>query len=112
MLEKKYRIHQEMQYKKIFSGGKKLVGRYMVLLYMRNGLDFSRIGIITSKKVGKAHERNFARRRMRAFSRENFSSIKEGYDMVLIARAGIKAADYAAAVKDFTKLLKKGRLVR
>ncbi len=112
MLEKKYRIHQEMQYKRIFSGGKKQVGRYMVLIFMPNGLDYSRAGIITSKKVGKAHERNFARRRMRAFIREYFSSIKEGYDMVFIARAGIKAADFAAVVKDFTILLKKGRLVR
>ena len=101
-----------MQYKKVFSGGKKLVGRYMVLLFMPNGLDFSRIGIITSKKVGKAHERNFARRRMRAFSREKYSSIQTGYDTVLLARVGIKAADYAAAVKDFTILLKKGRLIK
>jgi len=111
-MEKICRIHQKQQYQKVFSGGKKLVGHYMVMLFMKNGETFSRIGMITSKKVGKAHERNFARRRMRAFVRENYSGIREGYDIVLIARESIKEADYQLIVKDFQFLLKKGRMMR
>jgi len=110
MLDRKYRIHQEKQYKKIFAKGKKQVGRYMVLLFLPNHLEWTRIGIITSKKVGKAHERNYAKRRLRAILWENFSSIPAGYDMVLIARVSIQSADYEKIQKDFLHLLKKGRL--
>ncbi len=112
MLDKAHRIHQDKQYHRLFSTGKKAVGRYMVLLFRRNeGFD-SRIGLITSKKVGKAHERNRAKRQLRACTYENFPYLKPGYDLVLIARASIRDAAYEKIVKDFRILLKKNEILK
>ena len=58
-----------------------------------NNLDYTRCGIIASKKVGGAVVRNRAKRRLREIVR-NFN-IKPGYDIILISRAGIEQAAFA-----------------
>ncbi|MFV0497287.1 MAG: ribonuclease P protein component [Candidatus Fimivivens sp.] len=68
---------------------KSVVGAPLVTYVVKNRLGFNRIGITTSKKIGKAHDRNRARRIIREayrlllphFSRNN------GYDIVFVARA-------------------------
>ena len=82
----------------------------MVCLVLTNHLDYSRFGIITSKKVGKAHERNRAKRQLRACVYEHFSCVKPGRDVVLIARNSIRDTEYKKIVKDFSILLKKSEL--
>lgn len=48
------------------------------------------MGITTSKKIGKAVERNRARRIIRAAFRDNLPYLKNGYDFVFVARSRTK----------------------
>ena len=62
----------------------------------------NRIGISVSKKVGNSVERNRARRLMKENYRIWKGEIKEGYDMIFIARStinGQKAFDVGKSMK-------------
>ncbi|PWM23851.1 MAG: ribonuclease P protein component [Oscillospiraceae bacterium] len=64
------------------------VGPVLVSYAAKNRLGFHRIGVTTSKKIGKAHDRNRARRVIREAFRLLAPSLTEkaGYDFVFVAR--------------------------
>ena len=62
------------------------VGSALVTYRCKNRRDYNRIGITTSKKIGKAHERNRARRVIKEAYRTLEPRIAKGYDIVFVAR--------------------------
>src|SRR5215210_500842 len=67
----------------------------LLLRYRRNGLERTRYGISTSRKIGSAVVRNKVRRRLRSILRAIDGSVERGYDILLVARpaaAGVKQA--------------------
>lgn len=67
----------------------KVVTEFFVLKILPNQLSFSRIGIITSKRVGCAVERNRARRIIREIFRTAIQSRYGTYDLLIIVRPAI-----------------------
>lgn len=67
----------------------------------------TKIGFTTTKKLGKAHIRNRARRRMRAALREVYDKLHPGYEYVLIGRYNTAECDFAKLREDLTWGLKK-----
>ena len=59
---------------------------YLVLYARKNRTDSNRVGITVSKKLGKAHVRNRARRRLREVYRLNEDRFQPGWDIVVVAR--------------------------
>lgn len=91
----------------VFRRGKKQVGRLMVIYAVKNRLGRNRYGIIASKKVGNAVKRNRARRRLKDFIRKTEANLKNGFDIVLIARASINEASFQVIVDEGEQLLKR-----
>lgn len=58
--------------------------------YTANRTPYNKLGITTSKKLGNAVVRNRARRLIRAAYRLSESALPLGYDIVIVAREGIK----------------------
>lgn len=52
-----------------------------------NGLPHSRLGITTSRRLGKAHRRNRARRLVREAYRTHREQLPRGFDLVFVVRA-------------------------
>jgi ribonuclease P protein component len=70
-----------------------------------------RIGFTSSKKVGNAVKRNFARRRLRAVVEAICNSfLFSGQDIVVIARPATVTASFAALLRDFHQALIRLRL--
>lgn len=68
-----------------------------------NGLELCRFGVTAGRKVGGAVGRNRAKRLLREAVRPHLSRTRPGWDIVLIARAGLLAAPWpmlAEAVGD------------
>ena len=63
-----------------------MVHSCLVLYYSRNRLKNNRIGITTSKKIGKAVARNRARRVIKESYRLLEPHIRTGWDFVFVAR--------------------------
>lgn len=110
MLNKKYRINRKEDYNHIYNNGKKIQAKYMIVFLAANNLEYDRFGIVTSKKVGHAVQRNLAKRRIRAIIENHMPALKPGFDLVIVARYNIKDALYAALEKDFFNAIKKARL--
>ena len=58
----------------------------LVLYARKNRTNTNRVGITVSKKLGKAHVRNRARRRLREVYRLNEDRFQPGWDIVVVAR--------------------------
>ncbi|WP_041606160.1 ribonuclease P protein component [Halothermothrix orenii] len=97
-------------FKRVYSKGKSLASRYLVLYYYPNNLDKNRIGFSISKRVGKAVVRNKLRRRLKEIIRLT-DNIKSGYDLVFIGRKPSVSLDYHDLKKDVHQLLKRARLL-
>lgn len=76
---------------------------------MRNDLGFNRIAYLASKKVGNSVKRNRARRLMRESVRISDAEIRQGYDLIIIARNtinGKKCADVKKSIEAALRRLK------
>lgn len=91
-MNKKYIIRKNEDVKKILNKKQKIVNKYFIIYYTDNSLSFNRYCISISKKIGKAHERNLIKRRIKDILMKN--SIKTGKDYVIIVREAIKSLNY------------------
>jgi len=83
---KDFRLRNAAQFKRVYDGGAKRVSRSFVLFTLKNGLEYSRFGLTTPRKLGKAHERNRVKRRVREILRTSRMVIPSGFDFVLNPR--------------------------
>ena len=72
---------------------------------------FSRLGVVTSKRIGKAVIRNRARRLLRECFRLHKYEFINKIDLILIARKSIAKYSFHEVEKDFIELLKKSDLL-
>ena len=82
---------------------------YLVLKMAEGISTKSRVGLVTSKKVGGAVERNRVRRRLREILKG--IDVKPGSDLVFIARSSSAKAPFAALEISVKRLLKRAGLV-
>lgn len=109
------RLHARAEFLAVQSEGRRVSGRYLTMLGRPNGRDRDRLGIIASRKVGGAVERNLAKRRIRemfravASARPPAETAQSSMDVVVIARPNIVTASFAAVTADFQAALRKLR---
>ena len=72
----------------------------------------TRVGFKVSKRVGKAHERNLVRRRLREAMRRLLPSLVAGYDIVVISRPALATRSYAALDEALRRQLQHARLLQ
>jgi ribonuclease P protein component len=70
----------------------------------------TRLGVVTSKKIGDAVERSRARRLLRESFRLHQRELARPVDLVLIARPSIAGKGFAEVERDFLRVLKQARL--
>lgn len=106
---KEERLTRSAQFTAVFNHGKFWANELMVVRAMPNGLEFSRFGIIASKKVGNAVIRNRARRLIREAIR--LIPVKPGWDIVIVARKGIVGTGYRDIEPAFVSIMNRARLL-
>ncbi len=85
---KKYAvIKKNSVFKRLYNKGKCIVCPLFVLYIREARTEGLFVGITVSKKIGKAHLRNRAKRVLRVAAREAFKEGLCGYEIVLTARA-------------------------
>ena len=84
----------------------------LVLYARKNRTDGNRVGITVSKKLGKAHVRNRARRRIREVYRLNEGQFQPGWDIVIVARSRAVEAPFEKLTASLLTLAKKAGILR
>lgn len=79
-------IRKQDEFNRVYRHGRSKGSRFVVVIYNRNGLDYTRAAFVASKKVGNSVIRNRARRLMRPAYHNIKERIMPGYDIVFVAR--------------------------
>lgn len=85
--------------------------KLLVMYILENGTDIDRIGISVSKKVGNSIVRHRLTRLIRESIRLNIDKIQKGYDIVIVARVGLKDKNYFETRDAVLHLLKLHKLL-
>jgi ribonuclease P protein component len=108
-LPKTSRIAKSAEFRLVYSEGKRFDGRFMTLFLRPAHFDFHRLGVTASKKgIGKAHDRNRAKRLLReAFrlSKIELDTLSGKYDWVLNCKRNLLRVKLEKPLVDFRKLI-------
>ena len=107
------RIKQGRDFSRVRQEGQRLVYGCLIANWRKLPSDaFSRLGVVTSGKLGNAVIRNRARRLLREAFRVHQHDLTQPVDLVLVARASIVGKPFAEVEKDFLTTLRKAGLLR
>ena len=85
-MQKTIPLTQNRDFLRLYKRGRSLVTPSLVVYITKNKLKINRLGITTSKKIGKAVQRNRARRIIKEAYRATEPLIQTGFDFVFVAR--------------------------
>jgi ribonuclease P protein component len=92
---------RKKDFEEAYSKGRKLHGKLFIAYIRMRRRGGVRLGVVASRRVGGAVERNRAKRLLREVFRKNKPEKAVPADVVLIARSLIKNAKYSDVEKDY-----------
>lgn len=81
------------------------------IAFVPNGSSHNRYGLVTSKRLGKAHVRNRIRRRLREATRLLDADLRQGFDVLIIAREESVTVAYSELADDLRSLLERAGMI-
>ena len=87
-------LKNSREFGSVYNTKDSVANKYLVMYLRSNGLDYNRLGISVSKKVGNSVVRHHITRLVRESYRLHEEMFHSGWDIVVIGRAGAKNASY------------------
>ncbi|KPJ70248.1 hypothetical protein AMJ44_00615 [candidate division WOR-1 bacterium DG_54_3] len=100
------RIRNKRDFLILFKEGKRYKDKYFNLIYLPNNLDFSRMAVIVSKKVGNAVARNKMKRWVRDLFRRNKEHLKHDLDILIIIKEEIQETSWKILRDNYLRAVK------
>ena len=87
-------LKKNTDFRMVYNKKGSYANKLLVMYILANGTDMNRIGISVSKKVGNSIVRHRLTRLIRESIRLESDKIKNGYDIVIVARVGLSEKNY------------------
>ena len=87
-------IKKNSDFQKVYKTGRSYANRLLIMYVRETKDEETRIGISVSKRVGNSVVRHHITRLVRESFRLNRSRVKQGLDIVVVARATAKESDF------------------
>ena len=108
-LPKESRLRKRAEFLRVYEQGKRFEGRFMTVFILPARPGLHRVGITATKKaIGKAHDRNRAKRLLREsfrLSRAELDNIATKYDWVLNARRSLLHVKLDKPLAEFRRIV-------
>jgi ribonuclease P protein component len=102
------RVRRSGEFQRVFDLSLRAKGRYLTVLVAPNEAGTTRLGIVASRKLGDAVQRNRAKRLIRQIFRQTKSlPSRPGVDVVVIPRRELFDAAYSSLEADFRGTLER-----
>ncbi len=105
-----HRLRKTGEFNRVHVEGQKWRTRGLTIKAATNELEFSRWGIVVSRKVGTAVIRNRVKRMLREILRQE--DIKPGWDLVIVTHPSIVSMDFRALKISLLAVLNKAGLLQ
>ena len=109
---KSARLTRVSEFKSVKDGGVSYTGKYLVLGTLPGAHErATRVGLVTSRRVGPAVVRNRVRRRLREIYRLNQHRLLSGWWLVVIARRLAASASSRQLERDWLRLVERASIL-
>ncbi len=110
-LPREARLAKRAEFLRVYEHGRRIEGHYMTVFILPNEREIQRVGITATKKaIGKAHDRNRAKRLLREtfrLSKVELNAVASKYDWVLNARRSILRMKLEKPLAEFKSIVSK-----
>ncbi len=110
-MDRRYRLRGSTNFKRVRQEGIACAHPLFVLIYRSTATEQVRIGISAGRSIGNAVQRNRAKRRLRAAIQPFLKQIREGTEIVILARKPILQAEFARITKAMANILEEQHLI-
>ena len=110
-MKRNFRLTRTRDFTRVNKEGKKRHHKFVVLVFIPNSMEYSRVAFVASKAVGNAVTRNLVKRRMKACVANLWSDVKSGWDLVFYARTAGAKASYNNLQEAISVLILKAGLI-
>lgn len=113
MLPPKNRLTKRKDFKSVFRKGKGFRENFLFLKKNKNNLNQTRFGFIVGRRVSKkATVRNKIRRRLSSLVQKKLAKIKNGFDVIFIARPGFENKNFEEVEKIIDRLFQVAKVIK
>ncbi len=110
-LPKEFRLLKRADFLRVYEQGKRFEGRFMTVFILPTERETHRVGVTATKKaIGKAHDRNRAKRLLREsfrLSRTELEAVDAKFDWVLNARRSLLSVKLDKPLAEFRQIVER-----
>ena len=104
-------LKSNTDFNRVYAAKRSYANRLLVVYILENGTDANLLGVAVSKKVGNSIVRHRLARLIRESYRLHADEVMTGFDIIVVARTGLKNKDYFETESALLHLLKMHKLI-
>ena len=112
MLNRLNRLKKRYQFNYVYKSGEFYSQEHICLHAVSSKTKNIKVGFAVTKKVGHAVVRNRVRRQLREILQKQIPSLKQNYNIIVVAKENITQTNFQTLSNEMEKLLKKANLFK